>query len=622
MNQRDQLRDRMFTRRALLLGAGQVALFSTLVGRLYYLQVIDADRYATLAEDNRINLKLLTPPRGRILDRYGQPLALNRQNYRVVIVHEQARDIDATLDALSLLIDVSDADRHRVWREIKRKRSFVPVVVRDDMSWDEVAKVEINAPDLPGISIDVGQSRYYPHTEAVGHILGYVGAVSEAELKSGDDPLLELPDFRIGKSGIEKTYDTALRGTAGASQVEVNAVGRIVRELSRDDGQSGRDVQLTIDISLQEYARERIGDESAGLVLMDIHSGDVLAMVSAPAFDPNVFSSGVSARDWEDLLANPKTPLTNKAIAGQYSPGSTFKMTTALAALEAGVITPQTEISCSGHYDFGNSQYHCWKKTGHGMVDLQRAIKASCDVFFYETAHRVGIDRLAQMARRLGYGSALGIDIPGERPGLIPDRDWKQATLGQSWAQGETLSCGIGQSYIAATPLQLATMASRIANGGYAVVPRLTRAIGGKPVPVPGPFPSVGVNPANLALVVKAMGSVCNEPGGTGYEFRIKDPGLEMAGKTGSAQTRRITQAERDKGLKDQRQLPWRERDNALFVGFAPVQQPRYACAIVVEHGAHGAWVEPIVRDLLTEIQKRDIAAGRVAAVPKSEVPG
>jgi penicillin-binding protein 2 len=395
-----------------------------------------------------------------------------------------------------------------------------------------------------------------------------------------------------------------------------------VRELSRDDGQAGQDVQLTIDIGLQEFARERIGDESAGLVLMDVHSGDVLAMVSAPAFDPNVFSSGVSARDWEELLANPKTPLTNKAIAGQYSPGSTFKMTTALAALEAGAITPQTEINCPGHYDFGNVQFHCWKKTGHGMTDLQKAIKVSCDVFFYETARRVGIDRLAQMARRLGYGSPLGIDVPGERPGLIPDRAWKMSTLGQPWAQGETISCGIGQSYIAATPLQLATMAARIANGGYAVVPRLTRAIGGKPQPEPGPFAPIGVSAANLQLIVKGMTAVVNEPGGTGYENRIKDAGLEMAGKTGSAQTRRITQAERDKGLKDQKQLPWRERDNAVFVSFAPIQAPRYACAIVVEHGAHGAWVEPIARDLLVEAQKRDIAAGRVADMPKTGAPG
>ncbi len=611
MNQRENERDRLFTRRALLLGAGQASLFAALVGRLYYLQVIDADRYATLADDNRINLKLLTPPRGRILDYSGKPLAINRLNYRVVIVYEQARDVEGTLDSLGLLIDVSDADRHRVVREVRRKRSFVPVVVREDLSWDEVAKVEINAPDLPGISIDVGQSRYYPHTESVGHILGYVGAVSEAELKAGgDDPLLELPDFRIGQTGIEKSYDTVLRGSAGTSQIEVNAVGRVVRELSRAEGQTGHDVQLTIDIDLQESLRQKIGDESAGAVLMDIHSGEILAMVSAPAYDPNLFSSGLSAASWEELNSNPKTPLTNKAIAGQYSPGSTFKMTTALAALDAGVITAETEISCPGFYNFGDVQFHCWRKGGHGSVDLHRALTASCDVFFYETARRVGIDRLADMARRLGFGAELGIDIPGERPGLIPDRAWKLASLGQAWAQGETISCGIGQGYVTATPLQLAVMAARIANGGYAVTPHLCKAIDDVPYNQGKPaFRSIGVNPAHLLAIQKAMNSVCNEPGGTGYAARITEPGLEMAGKTGSAQTRRITAAEREKGLKDQRQLPWRERDNAVFVAFAPVSAPRYAIGMVVEHGAHGAYIEPIARDILIEAQKRDIAA-------------
>ncbi len=612
MNQRENERDRLFTRRALLLGAGQASLFAALVGRLYYLQVIDADRYATLADDNRINLKLLTPPRGRILDQHGKALAINRLNYRVVIVYEQARDVEATLDSLGLLIDVSDADRHRVMREVKRKRSFVPVIVRDDLSWDEVAKVEINAPDLPGITIDVGQSRYYPHTESVGHILGYVGAVSEAELKAGgDDPLLELPDLRIGQTGIEKAYDTLLRGSAGTSQIEVNAVGRVVRELSRAEGISGHDVQLTIDIDLQESLRQKIGDESAGAVLMDIHSGEILAMVSAPAYDPNLFSSGLSAASWEELNSNPKTPLTNKAIAGQYSPGSTFKMTTALAALEAGVITPETEISCPGFYNFGDVQFHCWRKTGHGSVDLHRALTASCDVFFYETARRVGIDRLAEMARRLGFGAELGIDIPGERPGLIPDRAWKLASLGQAWAQGETISCGIGQGYVTATPLQLAVMAARIANGGYAVMPHLCKAVDDVPStqPKPGPFRPIGLNPVHLQAIQKAMAAVINEPGGTGYAARITEPGMEMAGKTGSAQTRHISQAERDKGLKDQHQLAWRDRDNAVFVAFAPISNPRYAFSIVVEHGAHGAWFEPVARDILIEAQKRDVSA-------------
>ncbi len=435
MKQRDQQRDQVFTRRALLLGGAKIGLFSALVGRLYYLQVVEAERYKVLAEDNRINLRLLAPPRGKILDRYGEPLALNRLNYRVVIVAEQARDVERTLDQLAMLIDVTDADRRRVLRDVRRKRQFVPVTVRENLDWDDVSKIEINTPDLPGVSIDVGQSRFYPHTEAVGHILGYVGAVSEAELTG--EPLLELPEFRIGKNGIEKTRDLDLRGAAGASQVEVNAVGRVIRELSRQDAAPGKDLELTIDIALQEFARERIGDESAATVVMDIHTGEVLAMVSAPAFDPNLFSRGLNAREWEEFLANPKQPLNNKAIQGQYPPGSTFKMLTAIAALEAGVITPSTTFTCPGHYALGNRQWYCWKyKGGHGTIDLDYAIRQSCDVYFYNAAMRVGIDKLAAMAKRFGLGGRLGIDMPGERPGNIPTREWVRATQGHPWNLG------------------------------------------------------------------------------------------------------------------------------------------------------------------------------------------
>jgi len=625
--QRDQLRDQIFTRRALLLGGAKLALFGTLAGRLYYLQVVEADRYKVLAEDNRINLKLLAPPRGRILDRFGEPLALNRLNYRVVIVAEQARDIEQTLDQLAQLIDVGEADRRRVLRDVRRKRQFVPVTVRENLNWEDVSKIEINAPDLPGVSIDVGQSRFYPHTEAVGHILGYVGAVSEAELTG--EPLLELPEFRIGKNGIEKTRDLDLRGSAGASQVEVNAVGRVVRELSRQEAVPGKDVELTIDIGLQEFTRQRIGDESAAGVVLEIHTGEVLAMVSAPAFDPNLFSTGLNAREWEEFLSNPKQPLNNKAIQGQYPPGSTFKMMTALAALDAGVITPSTTFNCPGHFALGDRLWYCWKyKGGHGTIDLNYAIKQSCDCYFYETAKRVGIDKLAAMAQRFGLGSRLGIDIPGERPGNIPTRDWVRATQGHAWNPGETLNTGIGQGMVLVTPLQLATMAARIANGGYAVVPHLTRAVGGKPADdlKRPPFPSLGVSPAVLAPVVNGMIGVCNDPRGTAFRSRIMEPGFEMAGKTGSAQVRRMSAAERDNNVRRKdAEIPWRERDHAMFISFAPIQAPRYACGIVVEHGLHGAdSAAPIARDMLLEAQKRDLgretpAGGRIAgAEPKA----
>jgi penicillin-binding protein 2 len=626
MKQRDQQRDQVFTRRALILGGAKVGLFSALVARLYYLQVVEAERYKVLAEDNRINLKLLAPPRGKILDRYGEPLALNRLNYRVVVVAEQAREVERTLDQLAQLIDVTEADRRRVMRDVRRKRAFVPVTVRENLNWDDVSKIEINAPDLPGVSIDVGQSRFFPHTEAVGHILGYVGAVSEAELTG--ESLLELPEFRIGKNGIEKTRDLDLRGSAGASQVEVNAVGRVIRELSRQEAIPGKDVELTLDIGLQEFTRQRIGDESASAVVLDIHTGEVLAMVSAPAFDPNLFSHGLNAREWEEFVANPKQPLNNKAIQGQYPPGSTFKMMTAMAALDAGVITPSTLVTCPGHYALGDRLWYCWKyKGGHGSVDLNYAIKQSCDCFFYECAKRVGIDKLAEVSKRFGLGARLGIDIPGERPGNIPTREWVRATRGHPWTQGETLNAGIGQGMVLVTPLQLAVMAARIANGGYAVIPHLTRAVGGKPaddIKRP-PFASLGISQTVMSHVFKGMVAVCNDARGTAYRARIQEAGFEMAGKTGSAQVRRMSAAERDHNVRRKDEdIPWRERDHALFISFAPVQAPRYACAVVVEHGLHGAdSAAPIARDVLLEAQKRDIgrqpAGGRIAgADPKA----
>ncbi|WP_395826304.1 penicillin-binding protein 2 [Elstera sp.] len=617
--QRDQERERLFTRRALLLGLGQAGLFGALGARLYYLQVIEADKYATLAEDNRINMRLLVPPRGRILDRYGEVLATSRLNYRVVLVREQAPNVEATLDAIARLITVSDTDRRRVLRDVRRKRAFVPVMVREDLSWEEVARMEVNAPDLPGVSIDVGQSRLYPHTEAVGHILGYVGAVSEVDLKgSNGDPLLELPDFRIGKNGVEKIHDQALRGVAGASQIEVNSVGRVIREVNRDDGHPGRDVELTIDIALQEYVRERVGEESTAAVVIDCHNGEILSLVSAPAFDPNMFSAGLKANDWEELQAHPKTPLTNKAVSGQYSPGSTFKMVTALAALEAGVINANQTINCPGHYELGERRFHCWKyKGGHGPMNLGEALMNSCDVYFYEIARRIGIDKISDMSQRLGIGAPLGIELPGERSGLAPTRAWYQRRRGTSWPQGETINASIGQGMILATPLQLATMTARLASG-LAIVPHLTKSIGGRaPADRAHAAPaSLGLNPQHLALVQRGMAMVTNEQRGTGYKARITEPGMEMAGKSGTAQVRIISKAERDTGVKKNEDLPWRFRDHALFVGFAPLTNPRFACAVVVEHGGGGSAVAgPLVRDILLETQKREILK-RLAGCP------
>ncbi len=613
MANNDKTRSKLLTRRAALLGGGQLLLLGTLAGRLYYLQVIQADRYAMQADENRINIRLLAPPRGRIVDRFGVPLAENRPTYRAVLVAEQAGDLQSTLDAVATLVPLSDNDRRRVLRDIRNKLSFVPVALRENLSWEEMARIEVNTLELPGVSIERALIRSYPFGETSAHLVGYVAAVSEKDL-SGDDPLLELPDFRIGKSGVEKSYDLNLRGTAGTSQVEVNAFGRVVRELAREDGMPGQEMVLTLDMALQAYAAKRCAaEQSAAAVVLDSWTGDVLAMASMPAYDPSAFAAGLTGAQWKALIENPLNPLTDKAISGSYPPGSTFKPIVALAALDAGVITPDTHIFCPGHYELGDAKFHCWKHDGHGSMVLRDGLKHSCDVFFFETARRTGIDRIAAMAKRFGLGAPIGIDIPGERSGLIPTTGWKKATTGIAWQQGETLSAGIGQSYVLTTPLQLATMVARLATG-HEIVPRLVREDGvmtqdGGTDRIEAP--SLNIAAKDLKLVLEGMYAVVNEQGGTAYAARVMDPAMAMGGKSGSAQVRHITEAERDRGLPKALQVPWKDRDHALFIAFAPVTNPRYVCACVVEHGgASGgggsAVAAPICRDILLEAQKRD----------------
>jgi penicillin-binding protein 2 len=607
MNRENNI-SKLFTRRMLVWTGAQLGLFGVLAGRMYFLQVVESDKYKTLSDENRINLRLLPPPRGRILDRFGEPLAVNQLNYRVVVIPEQTGSVPETLDVLSNILPISDVDRRRITREVLRKRRFLPVTVRDNLSWDEVSRISVNSADLPGVTIDVGSSRSYLYPEQLAHIVGYVQPPDEKDLTG--DPLLELPDFRVGKSGIERSYDLALRGRAGTSQVEVNALGRPIRELARVEGEPGHDLNLTIDLHLQKFALEKIAKEhSAAAVLLDVRNGEILALASAPSFDPNEFNKGISGPSYRSLLTNIYTPLINKAVSGTYAPGSTFKMIVAMAALDSGAMTPEQRVFCPGHMQFGDHKFHCWKKGGHGSVDMVEGIKYSCDVYFYEAAKRVGVDRIAQMAKRFGLGQTLGVDVPGEKAGTIPTRAWKQATLNQPWHNGETLVAGIGQGYVVTTPLQLAVMCARIANGGLAVTPHICRQhVSGRKMddrPEPAP-PSLGVSQQILSIVQRGMRSVVNDPRGTAFKARITDPAMAMCGKTGTSQVRRITEEERRVGLRKPEQVPWKERDHALFVGYAPADDPRYACAVIVEHGGGGSTVAaPICRDILAEAQKR-----------------
>jgi penicillin-binding protein 2 len=603
---REIKRSGVFTRRALLVAGAQIAALGVLGAKLYQVQVVGGAKYATLAETNRISARLIAPPRGRLLDRTGVAVAGNNQNWRALLIAEQTEDVGGTLDAFARIVPLADHERARIERDLRRHRRFIPVTVRDYLSWDDMALIEVNAPDLPGILIDVGTSRLYPFASSLAHVVGYVAPPNESDM--GDEPMLALPGIRIGRAGVEKFHDLALRGRAGAVQLEVNAVGRVIRELVRQDGSQGQDITLTIDAELQQQVLGHLGDESASAVVMDARNGEVLAMATNPSFDPSVFNSGVSQAQWLQWTANRRAPLINKAAAGLYAPGSTFKMVVALAALEAKSLSPHDRINCPGYLDIGDTRFHCWSKGGHGLLELRGGLKNSCDVFFYEVARRTGIDHIAAMANRFGLGVPLDIELPGARRGFVPTREWRIAQ-GHPWNIGDTIVHGIGQGYLQLTPMSLATMAARLATG-RAVQPHLTRAIDGvlQKGALAEDWPPMGLPEQELHAVRDGMWAVVNEEHGTAPLARLLLPNVQMAGKTGSSQVRRVSREQREHGFKSEN-LPWEFRPHALFVAFAPYDAPKYALAVVVEHGNAGAaMAAPIARDIMTDVLNRDPA--------------
>ena len=601
MNRYETRSGRTFARRAAILAGGKLALFSLLGARLYQLQVVEADRYRVLSDENRIDLRLLEPKRGRIVDRAGAELAMNRPNYCLVLAPEAAGEAERALDAVARHAALDAVERERVLREAARGRPSMPILVRERLSWREVAAVEVNATRLPGLSIEERRTRHYPHGPMFAHVLGYVAAASEEDERVSGDPLLSLPGFPVGKNGVEKVHDTTLRGGAGSVRVEVDAHGRVVRELSRREGAAGRDVGLNIDLGLQGFAARTLGEETASAVVVEVATGAVRALLSTPAFDPNEFSRGMTGARWAELSRDTRWPLSNRAVSGRYPPGSTFKLAVALAALESGAVAAADKVFCPGRVKHGDRFYHCWKRGGHGAVDMVDAISRSCDVYFYDRALKVGIGRIADMAQRLGLGRPLGLDLPSESGGLIPTPGWKEAARGESWYPGDTIGAGIGQGYVLATPLQLATMTARIADGARGAVPRVTR----DPDAARPPPPPLGISAAALDIVRKGMNEVVNDRLGTAFAARIEDAALAMAGKTGTSQVRTIGAAERATGVIANEDLPWEERDHALFVAYAPVDKPRFALSVVLEHGGSSKRAAAMGRDILAEAQRR-----------------
>lgn len=607
-----------FNRRTFMAGAVGIGAFAGIGAQLYNLQILREDEYRVLSDNNQFSFRIQLPTRGRILDRFGETIAENRDSYRIYLIREQAGDPVLALDRLARFMPIGEARRERVLRDLARTPRFQPVTIAEGVDWETFSRVNLHLPELPGVMPDVGEVRTYPMPAAFAHIAGYVQS-APPEI-AGDDPLLRHPAFRVGRSGVEIARDAELRGSAGSLKVEVNAFGRVIRELPEQSrpAEPGRDVALTIDSEVQRFATERLGTESASVVALDVHTGEVVVMASTPSFDPNLFVLGIPTREFRDLNENPLRPLFNKALNGLYAPASTIKGVMSLAALRHGVMRPGERVTCRGSVQLGNRRFHCWRREGHGPVDMHEAIKVSCDTYFYEVASRLGIERIRETALELGFGQLFDVGVPmlSQAGGLFPSPQWKRARTGQGWSMGDTYNVGIGQGAILSSPLQLAVMTARMATG---------RAIEPTLYPRQGPveFPRLDFEDAHIQAVHNAHVGVIHEPGGTSY-WSLGGLGIEgvrMAGKTGTSQVYSISTEERARGVRSQDDLPWRLRNHGLFICYAPAEEPRYAVALVVEHGGGGARsaAQP-ARDILRELILRD-PAGRSGIVAARQAP-
>jgi penicillin-binding protein 2 len=581
-----------FSRRAWLLGAAQIGVGTVLAGRMGWLAIAENEHYKLLSESNRINMTLIPPRRGWLVDRHGHAIADNRTDFRVDLIPDRVVDKDRTLAALRELLALTDEDMLRIREDLKQAAGFQPVKVAENVGWERFAAVQVRQPELPGVAPTRGFARHYPAGAAVAHLTGYVGSASAEQYKETKNPLLVTPGFKLGKDGLEKTLEDELRGKPGAKRIEVTARGKLVAELSTRPDQPGQTQRLTIDAGLQEYAARRLGTNSGSAVVFDCLTGEMLCMVSMPAYDPNSFSDGISHLEWKMLSADDHVPLMNKVTQGLYPPGSTVKPMNGLALLEAGV-DPNERVFCGGALRVGTGVFHCHKRRGHGAIDLRTAIAQSCDIYFYEMVRRLGYDRVAPVAKAVGLGEKYDLPFATQRYGTVPDSAWKERKYKTKWTVADSLNASIGQGYVLANPMQLAVMAMRIGSGKLLQPSLLMNKVARNAPPLP-------FSEDNLRIVREGMWKVVNG-GGTGGASRLYLPGVELAAKTGTAQVRRITMAERRSGVLNNAQLPFKLRDHALFICFAPADNPRYAAAIVLEHNGH------TIRNLDTPMIGRDI---------------
>jgi penicillin-binding protein 2 len=573
-----------FDRRSVVVGALQSGVGLLLATRMGYIALADSQKYTAMSESNRVNLSLIPPRRGWILDRMGQPIASNRADFRVDLIPEKLVDKDKSLAELAKILNLSDIDVQDIRDHLEKARGFQPVEAASHMAWDQFAAISVRQPDLPGVVPQRSFSRYYPSGPCVGHLVGYVGAANAKDYEKEHNPLLITPGFKIGKDGLEKAFDTQLRGVPGARRSEVTASGKIVRDLETREDIPGQPIKLTIHAGLQEYAARRIGLESGACVVIDCETGDILAFVSMPCFDPNSFTNGVGRLEWKMLADDDHVPLRNKILHGLYPPGSTVKPTVALSFLEAG-LSPDAAVNCSGGLQVGNRVFHCWNHHGHGRVDMAKGIYQSCDVYFYHFAQKIGMDQIAKTMRKIGYGQKFPMPFPSQSFGTVPDPAWKMRKYKKEWAVYDTVNATIGQGYVQVNPLQQAIIASRLASGKL-LMPRLMHD---PKTPAPA---SLDVPQEHLDLIHNAMREMVNGLG-TGHAAKIPVEGVQVAGKSGTAQVVGLNIGNGKGGV-------WRHRDHGHFICFAPFDKPRYACAVLIEHGGGSGAAMPVARDIMT----------------------
>jgi len=576
----------LINRRLFIIVSAKLIVFFGLSARLYSLQVKDRNKYLTLSDKNRIRESKLPPVRGEFYDYFGKIIAGNSEVYQLHLIPEQVEDFRYVSLRLKSILNLSDRAFQRLLKKKNEVKPWDTIIVSDNLTWEQFSRVNSYLYELTGVKSVLSIIREYPHKENYTHVLGYISQANEKDLIENEDVKEKfVPGLRVGKTGLEKAFEKELLGVNDIQRFEVNAYGKKINQIELQKGSKGKNIRLTLDTEIQKYCSELLADRAGSICVMDIYSGEIVAMQSSPSFDPNLFLFGINQDDWQLIRNNPLKPLVNKTISGKYSPGSTIKPIVALSALENGIINPQFTVKCKGKVEMYGQTYHCWKKKGHGFVSLKNAMKQSCDTYFYEIARRLGVDKLSETAKKFGLGEKVFENLfYNEKKGLVPNTEWKKNALGRGWLLGETMITGIGQGYIQTTPIQLCLMTAQIANGGYKIYPKITVNQNNNFI---DKFEPLFQNQKNIKIIQESIFSSTNEVMGTSYSSRIDDPKYRFAGKTGTAQVKRITEKERELDLKTS-EIPYEQRDHALYVAYGPTENPRYALSIIIEHGGSG----------------------------------